>query len=45
MKIRPTINGKAITATLNDTPTVRDFLALLPLTRTLEDYASTEKIA
>jgi hypothetical protein len=28
-----------------DNATTRDFLALLPLTLTLDDYASTEKIA
>jgi hypothetical protein len=34
-----------MTATLLDTATARDFLALLPLTLTLEDYAQTEKIS
>src|SRR6267378_1570481 len=45
MKIRLTINGKAITATLIDNSTARDFLTLLPMTLTLEDYAATEKIS
>jgi len=45
MKIRLTINGKSTTATLIDSPTVRDFLALLPLTLLFDDSASTEKIA
>lgn len=45
MKIRLTINGHSTTATLDDNPTARDFLSVLPLTLTLEDYASTEKIA
>jgi len=45
MKIRLTVNGESMTATLIDTPTTRDFVALLPMTLTLEDYASTEKIA
>ena len=45
IKIRLTINGKAITATLIDNATVRDFLTLLPMTLTLEDYAATEKIS
>lgn len=45
MQIRLTIDGKAMTATLVDNATARDFLALLPMTLTLEDYASTEKIA
>jgi hypothetical protein len=45
MKIRLTVNGRSITATLIDSPTTRDFIILLPLTLTLEDYAGTEKIA
>jgi hypothetical protein len=45
MKIRLKINGQSTTATLDDNPTARDFLSLLPLTLTLEDHASTEKIA
>ena len=45
MKIRFTIDGKELaTATLLDNATARDFLTLLPLTVTLEDYAATEKI-
>lgn len=44
VKIQVTINGKAITATLVDNPTSRDFITLLPLTVKLDDYASTEKI-
>lgn len=45
MKIRLTINGQSTTATLEDNLTARDFLAMLPMNLTLEDYASTEKIA
>jgi hypothetical protein len=45
MKIRLTINGTTITASLNDNAAARDFVALLPLTLTLQDYAATEKIA
>ena len=45
MKIRLTLNGQSTTATLDDNATARDFLSMLPLTLTLEDYASTEKIA
>ena len=45
VKIRMTIDGRAATATLYDNATARDFFSLLPLTLTLEDYASTEKIA
>ena len=44
MRIRLTIDGKAVEATLLDNATTRDFLSLLPMTLTLEDYASTEKI-
>lgn len=45
LKIRLTVNGRSVTATLIDSPTSRDFISMLPLTLTLEDYASTEKIA
>ncbi|HVI35429.1 MAG TPA: cyclophilin-like fold protein [Gaiellales bacterium] len=45
MKIRMDIEGAAITATLLDTATARDFASLLPLTLTLNDYAVTEKIS
>ena len=43
-KIKITISGNEITATLNDSKTSRDFISILPLELTLEDYASTEKI-
>ena len=39
------VRGAGFTATLEDNATARDFAALLPLTLTLEDYASTEKIS
>jgi hypothetical protein len=45
VQIRVTINGTAFTGTVSDNPTAKDFLSLLPLTVTLEDYAATEKIA
>jgi hypothetical protein len=45
MKIRLTVDGKAIEATLLDNASARDFASLLPLTLTLEDYNSTEKIS
>jgi hypothetical protein len=45
MKIRISSDGRTITATLADNATSREFVALLPLTLDLEDYASTEKIA
>jgi hypothetical protein len=45
MKIRLTAGAKVLTATLLDNATARDFAALLPLTLTLTDYASTEKVS
>jgi hypothetical protein len=45
MKINLKLQDKTLTATLYDTPTARDFAAMLPLTLTLEDYAKTEKIS
>jgi hypothetical protein len=45
MKVRISIDGKEATATLQDNPTARDFVSLLPLELTLEDYGETEKIA
>lgn len=44
MRIRLTFNGKAVEATLLDNATAQDLLSLLPVTLTLEDYNSTEKI-
>lgn len=45
MKIRLKVEDKVITATLNDSKTTQDFISLLPLTLTLEDYVGTEKIS
>ena len=45
MKLRLTFNGQSVTATLDDTPSGRDFASQLPLTLALQDHASTEKIA
>lgn len=45
MKIHLLINGQPVSATLDDNAAARDFLAMLPLTLSLSDYASTEKIA
>ena len=45
MKIRLDVDGAAVAATLDDNDTARDFASQLPLTLTLEDYASAEKIA
>lgn len=45
MQIRLIIEDSVIMATLTDSQTTRDFVSLLPLTLTLEDYAGTEKIS
>lgn len=45
MKIILDIEGVSIPATLENTEAARDFASLLPLTITLKDYASTEKIS
>jgi hypothetical protein len=45
MQVRLNVEGTAITATLDDNETSRDFVSLLPLTLTLKDYAATEKIS
>jgi hypothetical protein len=45
MKIRITTGEQVITATMHDNPTATDFISLLPLTLTLEDYANAEKIS
>ncbi len=45
MKINIKVKDKVVTATLIDSKTTQDFIALLPLTLTLKDYAKTEKIS
>ncbi|WP_416047437.1 cyclophilin-like fold protein [Cupriavidus basilensis] len=45
MKIRLSVDGQVVTATLYDNATARDFAALLPLSLTLEDYAVIERIS
>ena len=45
MKITITVEDTVLTATLIDSATTRDFLSLLPLALTLEDYAGIEKIS
>lgn len=40
-----TVGDRVLTAALEDNATTRDFVSLLPLTLTLKDYASTEKIS
>lgn len=45
MNIRITLEDTIFTATLIDSKTTQDFISLLPLTLTLENYAGTEKIS
>jgi len=45
MKIRLTVGGQVATATLYDNATARDFASLLPLSLTMTDYASIERVA
>ncbi|MEE4461147.1 cyclophilin-like fold protein [Azotobacter chroococcum] len=45
MQISIEIEETTITAILEDSEAARDFASLLPLSLTLEDYASTEKIS
>ena len=43
--IRITLEDTVLTAVLMDSKTTQDFVSLLPLTLTLEDYVGTEKIS
>ncbi|MEV1079129.1 cyclophilin-like fold protein [Streptomyces sp. NPDC050211] len=45
MNIWLTLNGHRIAATLNDSPTARDFAAQLPFTLSVRDFHQAEKIA
>jgi hypothetical protein len=45
LKIPMDVNGTPVTATLDDNESSREFVSLLPLTLTLEDYNGTEKIS
>jgi hypothetical protein len=45
VRIKLTFNNEEVIVKMYDNPTSRDFLTLLPLTLTLEDYAGTEKIS
>ncbi len=45
MKIKITIDGKVFNATLNESDAANDFASLFPLTLSLNDYASTEKVS
>ncbi|WBS04897.1 cyclophilin-like fold protein [Pseudoduganella sp. SL102] len=45
LRIQVDVQGTPVFVTLDDNQTSRDFIAMLPLTLTLEDYAATEKVA
>jgi hypothetical protein len=45
MRIQITAGTTTLNATLDDSTVARDFAAMLPLTLTLRDFHSTEKIA
>ena len=45
MRIRITANDQSFTAVLEDSVTTRDFMSLLPIEVTLDDYSQTEKVA
>jgi hypothetical protein len=45
LNIHLKLESTTLNATLEDNATSRDFVSLLPLTLTLEDYAETEKIS
>lgn len=45
MKIKITAGGKVMTATMADNQTAKDFVALLPLTLTMDDLFEREKFA
>ena len=45
MKLSLKVGDKGITASLIDNATTRDFISLLPMTLSLEDYNETEKIS
>ncbi|WP_334979228.1 cyclophilin-like fold protein [Nostoc sp.] len=42
MQINIKVKDKVVTATLIDSKTTQDFISLLPLTLTLDDYARTD---
>ncbi|MCM3728405.1 cyclophilin-like fold protein [Neobacillus cucumis] len=43
--IKMTFSTEEVIVNMDDKPTCKDFLLLLPLTETLEDYAGNEKIS
>jgi hypothetical protein len=44
MKIRLRIENRVLTATLIDNTTARDFISLLPLTLTMDDYPAEKSM-
>jgi hypothetical protein len=44
MRLQIHFNGQSMTATLNDNPSARDFVSMLPLDSIIEDYSTNEKI-
>lgn len=45
MKLQIRLDRQALDVRLDDNPTARDLISLLPLHLSLDDYAATEKIA
>lgn len=45
VRVRLKLGGKKIVVKIHDNATSKDFLALLPSTLKLSDYASTEKVS
>ncbi|QRI77905.1 MULTISPECIES: cyclophilin-like fold protein [Rhodococcus] len=45
IRIALIVDGQRLTGTLSDTPAGRDLLAQLPLTLTMTDFGSVEKVA
>ncbi|MED1203912.1 cyclophilin-like fold protein [Heyndrickxia acidicola] len=43
--IKMSFHNEEVIVKMYDTPTSEDFLSLLPLTLTFEDYAGTEKMS
>jgi hypothetical protein len=44
-RLQMDVDGTPVTMTLDDSAASRDFVSLLPLEITLEDYAATEKVS
>lgn len=45
MRVRLTFADQDFTATLEDNPSARDLMTMLPLDLTIDDYSTNEKIA